>query len=144
MTGYSGTPLAQKLGIKEGSRVLVIDDPGAFIEWLAPVPEDVVIGARLRKADVVVVFCRNSSDLKRGLARALRAIPPDGSVWVAWPKKSSGVVSDLQSREVMLSIMFPEGLVDVKVGAISEVWSGLKFVVRREHRASWPSRRASG
>lgn len=137
MVGYSGTPLAKKLGIVADSRVLVLNPPDGFMEWLSPLPGDVTISSRLRKADVVVAFCVTENDLIRALPRATRAIGPTGSVWIAWPKKASGIESSLQSRDTMMSHLLPTGLVDVKVGAISEVWSGLKWVVRKQNRSEW-------
>ncbi|MEZ5175035.1 MAG: DUF3052 domain-containing protein [Acidimicrobiia bacterium] len=138
MVGYSGTPLAKKMRIVEESRVLTIRAPDAFPSWLAPLPEGVQVSSRLRVADVVVAFCVTEQDLMRALPRATRAIGPTGTVWTAWPKKASGISSPLQKRETMMSVMEPSGLVDVKVGAISEVWSGLMWLVRRDLRDHWP------
>lgn len=137
MVGYSGTPLARKMGIADGSRVLIIGGPAEFVEWLEPLPEDVKLSARIQSADVVVMFCVTEREVARALPRAIGAIGPTGSIWLCWPKKASGIESSLQDRATMLALMFPAGLVDVKVGAISEVWSGLKFVVRKENRSSW-------
>jgi hypothetical protein len=137
MVGYSGTPLAKKMGIVEGSRVLTLGAPNEFAEWLAPLPEDVTVSSRIRAADVVVMFCVTEADVTKTLLRATGAIGPTGSIWLCWPKKASGIESPLQNRATMIALMFPPGLVDVKVGAVSEVWSGLKFVVRKENRASW-------
>lgn len=138
MVGYSGTPLAKKMGILSGSRVLTICAPSEFVEWLAPLPANVTMSSRIRTADVVVMFCVSEEDVQNALPRATKAIGPTGSIWLCWPKKASGIASPLQNRETMMGLMFPPGLVDVKVGAVSEVWSGLKFVVRKENRASWP------
>lgn len=137
MVGYSGTPLAKKLGIAQGSRVLVIGAPSEFEQWLQPLPEGVTLSSRIRTADVVVMFCTTERDVERALPRAVTAIGPTGSIWLCWPKKASGIVSPLQDRTTMMGLMFPPGLVDVKVGAVSDVWSGLKFVVRKENRPSW-------
>jgi hypothetical protein len=134
MAGYSGTPLPRKLGIKDGFTVLTIGAPDELEEWLDPLPDDVRIGQRIRRADIVLVFAVTVPQMERGVERGMRAIPSDGSIWLCWPKKASGMESDLQSREVMMGHMFPLGLVDVKVAAISDVWSGLKFVIRKELR----------
>ena len=139
MVGYSGTPLAQKMGILAGSRVLTIGAPAEFAEWLDPLPGNVLLSSRIRTADVVVMFCVTEKDVTRGLARATKAIDATGSIWLCWPKKASGIDSPLQRRETMMGLMTPSGLVDVKVGAVSEVWSGLKWVVRKEHRDTWRS-----
>jgi len=132
--GYSGTPLAQKLGIGANVKVLTIGAPTEFEELLAPIPEGVQLGSRFRTADVVLVFAVTSSDMDRGVERALRTIPTDGTIWLCWPKKASGIPSDLQTRDTVMEHMLPLGLVDVKVAAVSEVWSGLKFVIRKELR----------
>ena len=137
MVGYSGTPLAKKMGILEGSKVLTIGAPKEFVDWLAPLPPNVSLSPRIKTADVVVMFCVSEADVAKALPRAVGAIGPTGSIWLCWPKKASGIESPLQNRETMLSLMFPPGLVDVKVGAVSEIWSGLKFVVRRGERARW-------
>lgn len=134
MPGYSGTPLARTLGVGSGARVLTIGAPSDLESWLAPIPDGASIGARFRTADIALVFAVTATDMKRGVERARKAIPPDGTVWLCWPKKASGLTSDLQSRELVMSYMLPLGLVDVKVAAISDVWSGLKFVVRKELR----------
>jgi len=137
VVGYSGTPLSAKIGIRDGDAVLTVNAPGDFKRWLEPLPAEARLSSRIRKADVVVMFCRSDAELRRVLPRAMRAIGPAGMIWVAWPKKASGITSDLQTRHVMMSTMLPTGLVDVKVGAISEVWSGLKFVVRKKQRHTW-------
>lgn len=132
--GYSGTPLARKLGIGVDAKVLTIGAPVDLEELLAPMPKGVQLSSRFRTADVVLVFAIASRDMERGVARARRAIAPDGTIWLCWPKKASGIPSDLQTRDTVMEYMLPLGLVDVKVAAISEVWSGLKFVIRKELR----------
>ncbi|QDU69831.1 DUF3052 domain-containing protein [Engelhardtia mirabilis] len=130
MAGYSGTPLAKKLGIKPGHRVALIDAPEGFGGELEPLPEGVVLRRDLRGArDVLVSFAPDRRRLERRLPALRRALDEAGGLWVAWPKKSSGVVTDLdfdavQSRGLAL------GLVDNKVCAIDETWSALRFVVR--------------
>lgn len=132
--GYSGTPLAAKLGIREGSRVAVLDGPPELPSLLAPIPAGVTMRGDLRGgADVVLAFATRRAPLVRRLAAMRRAIFPDGGLWVAWPKLTSGVPSELDGnlvRELGLSA----GLVDNKVCAISEVWSGLRLVHRRADR----------
>lgn len=132
--GYSGTPLAAKLGIKPGSTVLVVNAPADFAALLDPMPEGVRLGNRYRSADVCVVFAMTVKEMSSGIARASKAIPQDGAIWLCWPKRASGIASPLQTREVVMEHMLPLGLVDVKVAAVSEVWSGLKFVIRKELR----------
>lgn len=135
MTGYSGTPLAKKLGIKEGHTVVVLDDPGGFMSWVDPLPE----GVRTRKSigaapDVVVAFVTRRAVLERRLGRGGEAIFPDGALWICWPKKSSGVPTDI-TEDTVRELALPSGLVDNKVCAVNEVWSGLRVVWRRELRA---------
>lgn len=137
MVGYSGTPLAKKLGIVDDTRVLTINAPSEFVDWLAPIPDRVALSSRLRTADVVVAFCVTEGDLMKARDRAVRAISPTGAIWICWPKKASGIDSPLQKRETMMEVMFQPGLVDIKIGAVSDVWSGLKFVVRTELRPDW-------
>lgn len=132
--GYSGTPLARKLGIKEGHAVAAVAGPDGFLDWLAPLPE----GARVRKSigkqpDVVIVFATKRTVLERNLFKAAEAVYPDGAVWAAWPKKSSNVPTDI-TEDTVREIVLPHGLVDNKVCAINDVWSGLRVVWRKELR----------
>jgi hypothetical protein len=138
VAGYSGTPLPRKLGIKEGSRVGVVNAPGDIESKLAPLPDGVVLRTRARgPLDVIVFFTRKRTELARRFERLARTLDPAGGLWVAWPKKSSQLETDLDQAAVM-EIGLATGLVDNKVCAIDETWSGLRFVVRRENRASWP------
>src|SRR5262245_45471713 len=127
--GYSGTPLARKLGFKEGMRVVYVNPPDAFaVDGI----DDV--GARLAKGtDLVVFFTTKRSELARRLAALRGAIEPAGMLWVAWPKRASGVATDM-TEDVVRDVALPTGLVDTKVCAIDDVWSGLRLVVRRELR----------
>jgi hypothetical protein len=127
--GYSGTPLARKLGFKEGMRVVYVNSPDEFaIEGI----EDV--RARLGKdTDLVVFFTKERRELERRLDALRRAIEPDGMLWVAWPKRASGVATDM-TEDIVRDVALPTGLVDTKVCAIDDVWSGLRLVVRRELR----------
>ncbi len=132
--GYSGTPLAKKLGIKPESTLLVINEPDDFRELLAPIPEGVEFRSSLRgEADVVVLFTTKRSEFERRLEAAGRVIFPDGGLWIAWPKRASKVPTDM-TEDVIREVALPLGLVDNKVCAISEVWSGLRIVWRRELR----------
>jgi hypothetical protein len=127
--GYSGTPLARKLGFKEGMRVVYVNPPDGFaVDGI----DDV--WARLAKGtDLVVCFVTARRELERRLAALRRAIEPDGMLWVAWPKRASGVPTDMTEGAVR-EIALPTGLVDTKVCAIDEVWSGLRLVVRLQLR----------
>ena len=127
MAGYSGTPLPQKLGIKDGSRVRLSGAPAGFARTIGVVP-------RARgEADVILLFARTSSDLKKSFARMRKSLNPSGGLWVAWPKKASGVPTDLDESEVRRAGL-ATGLVDNKVCAVDETWSGLRFVVRLADR----------
>lgn len=134
MAGYSGTPLAKKLGIREGDVVAVVDGPDHAPALLAPLPDGVVLRTSARgRADVSVMFCADRRAFERRLPRVWDRAFPDRSVWIAWPKKSSTAFVDLTEDDVRRAVL-PLGLVDVKVCAIDETWSGLKIVVRRELR----------
>jgi hypothetical protein len=122
VAGYSGTPLPQKLGIKDGSRVRIRRAPPGFARSLGVVP-------RARgEADVIVLFSSSAAELRRSFARLAKSLHPAGGLWVAWPKKSSGVAADLSANDVR-EIGLATGLVDNKVCAIDEIWSGLRFVI---------------
>jgi hypothetical protein len=131
--GYSGTALPRKLGIKAASRVLVVDAPEGFA--LDGLPRGVVLHQRAGTApyDVVVAFCPDLAALRRRFAPLARRLTPAGALWVAWPKKASGVRTDL-TENVVRDHGLAEGLVDVKVAAVDATWSGLKFVVRLRDR----------
>ena len=134
MVGYSGTPLAKKLGIKGGFRVAFVDAPGNFERTLDGMASDVTVLARPRAPmDLIVLFVRSTKELRGAFARHARLLAPAGMLWIGWPKKSSGVATDLDEN-VVRAIGLGAGLVDVKVCAIDETWSGLKFVIRLKDR----------
>ncbi len=145
MAGYSGTPLLRKLGIKEGHRVGLIDAPAGFPGTLVDLPREVTLQRGLGHAnplDVIVCFVVRRSDLTRQLAAMRRQMTPAAGLWIAWPKKSSGVATDM-TEDVVRDVALPTGLVDNKVCAIDDTWSGLRLVIRLEHRqvAASPQRR---
>jgi hypothetical protein len=131
--GYSGTPLPRKLGVKAGSRVLVVDAPGGF--ELRELPDEVTLHTRPGKGryDVVLAFCPDLATLHRRFGPLAGRLTPAGGLWVAWPKRSSGVRTDLDEN-VVREVGLAAGLVDVKVAAVDAVWGGLKFVVRLRDR----------
>ena len=134
MAGYSGTPLPKKLGITAGARVALLHAPAGFDETLGELPPGVVIGSRLGKShDLVVAFVDERSHLERAAPKLEQAVFPDGAIWVAWPKKASKVPTDM-TEDVVRDVFLPRGLVDVKVCAIDDTWSGLKIVWRKELR----------
>ncbi len=133
--GYSGTPLAKKLGIKEGSSVALLKAPDDFESTLEELPDAVTIRTRAQGTnDVLVSFHTKRSDLEKRLPALLDAMDVDGGLWVAWPKKASGVPTDI-TEDTVREIALPLGLVDNKVCAIDDTWSGLRVVWRKERRA---------
>ena len=134
MAGYSETPLPQKLGIKSGMNVVTINAPTNYRRLLGTIPENVTFSDRL-KADssFVHVFIKKRSELQKTLSLLRKKIAHTGTVWVSWPKKSSGVPVDV-TEDVIRAVALPLGFVDVKVCAIDETWSGLKLMVRKENR----------
>ena len=132
MAGYSGTPLVKKLGIRPGHRLALVDAPAGFSDTLGELPEGVEVRADLRGRgafDVIVFFAESRSHLRQHFAPLAGRLTPAGGLWVAWPKKASGVATDLTEDEVR-SVGLEAGLVDNKVCAVDDIWSGLRFVVR--------------
>jgi hypothetical protein len=133
MAGYSGTPLAKKLGIAEGSRLAVVSSPNGFCERLE-LPAGVVLRRQARgRLDVVVFFVTRRAELARRFPTLQRRLEPDGGLWIAWPKRTSGVATDLSENPVR-EVGLANGLVDNKVAAIDDIWSGLRFVWRVRDR----------
>ena len=136
MAGVSGKPVSQKLGLKPGFCIFVDDAPADYRKIVGEWPEGAMIVARASAPlDVVHVFAAEAKGLPAKLSRYRKAIAPDGMIWVSWPKKASGVATDL-SDVVVRDLALPLGLVDTKVCAIDETWSGLKFVIPREQRSN--------
>ena len=132
--GYSGTPLTKKLGLKPATTVALLDEPDGFRHLLDPAPDGITFRTDLRaKPDLVVAFFVERSRLKARLPALTRAIFPDGGLWFAWPKKTSGVSTDL-TGDVVRELGLGAGIVDIKVCAIDDIWSGLRFAHRRENR----------
>ncbi len=130
LAGYSGTPLPKKLGIKPGLTVALLGAPADFARALGPLPEGVRLIDRARgEADLILLFTRSQADLGRRLAPAIRALRDGGGLWIAWPKRASGVSTDV-SETVVRSVGLASGLVDYKIAAIDAIWSGLKFARR--------------
>lgn len=133
-TGYSGTPLAKKLGIKEGYAVVAVDAPDNYSELLAPLPPGVTISNKAKKnEDIVHIFTNTRDGLFSSLAKASKQIKQDGAIWVSWYKKASKLPTEI-TEDTVREAAFPLGLVDVKVCAVDEKWSGLKLVIRKENR----------
>jgi hypothetical protein len=141
---YSGTPLARKLGIEAGARVGLVRAPDGFLGVLGELGPGVAVVARMRGTfDVIVAFCARRAEVERGLARWVQALEQDGGLWLAWPKRSSGVASDLGDG-VVRELGLAAGLVDNKVCAIDETWSGLRFVRRLADRPCRARRGSAG
>lgn len=133
MAGYSGTPLAKKLGIREGFKVVALGAPRGYRALLAPLPANVKLSSKLDdRVQMVHVFCTRKRELARVLARC-RKLDPQTVVWVSWPKRAAKVRSEL-TEDVVREAALPLGYVDVKVCAVDETWSGLKLVVRKALR----------
>jgi hypothetical protein len=134
MAGYSGKPLTQKLGIKPGFRIFADGSPKPYRDIVGELPPGTKLVARAAAPlDLVHLFATEAAGLAGKLRGFRAAVAPDGMIWVSWPKKASGVATDL-SDVVVRDIALPLGLVDVKVCAIDEVWSGLKFVIPKAQR----------
>ncbi len=134
MDGYSGTPLPKKLCIREGARVALVGAPPGFESVLGALPAGAGLVPPSRKGlDVVLLFARSRAELARRFEGLAARITPDGSLWVAWPKRASGVATDLAEPYVRQHGL-DAGLVDVKVCAVDETWSGLRFVYRLKDR----------
>jgi hypothetical protein len=134
MAGYSGTPLPNKLGLKEDSRIALINAPKDFARSLGDLPPGAEIVTRVTKPlDLVMLFVLTERALLRDFDKVAKRLATNGMIWVAWPKKSSGVETDLSFERVQ-RIGLDSGLVDVKICAIDDVWSGLKFVIRLKDR----------
>ena len=134
MAGYSETPLPKKLGIKERSRIAFVNAPKDFESYLGPLPQGAEVVKRLIKPlDLVLLFVTSERALARDFTKLSDKLAINGMIWIAWPKKSSGVATDLSFERVQ-HIGLDAGLVDVKICAIDETWSGLKFVFRLRDR----------
>jgi hypothetical protein len=140
-SGYSGTPLAKKLGIKDGFVVLVVNAPDGYPALLDPLPDRVDVQDAAShslvkandKADILHLFTNSRDDLFSGLSKFKAAIKQDGAIWVSWYKRAAKLPTEI-TEDTIREAAFPLGLVDVKVCAVDEKWSGLKLVIRRENR----------
>lgn len=132
--GYSGTPLAKKLGFKDGLRVTTINAPAGYHGWLDGLPPSTSISSRLGSSPAAVhVFATKRSELARTLKSLRTKLEADGFIWVSWPKRTSGLPTDI-TEDTIRDVALPLGFVDVKVCAVTDTWSGLKLVIRRSER----------
>jgi hypothetical protein len=134
MAGYSGTPLVKKLGFKPPMTVLTVDAPIAYRGWLEGLAPGVDFTQRMPKRVAAAhIFVTRAADLRVQAAKLRKSLDPEGFVWISWPKKSSGVTTDV-TEDTIRAVALPLGFVDVKVCAITETWSGLKLVIRKSER----------
>jgi hypothetical protein len=134
MPGYSNTPLVKKLGIKPRSRLFVSSAPANYRALVAPLPEGAHIVSRLDElVDIIHAFATTRRELRDFLRRARRTMRADASIWISWPKRASKVPTDI-TEDAIRAVALPIGLVDIKVCAVDDVWSGLKLVIRKELR----------
>lgn len=134
--GYSLRPLVKKLGLKEGMRAVFVREPDDFRQSLGDLPDGVKVTSQLRGTkDYIHVFAIKASDLERKLEAVVRVLEVDGMAWISWPKRASGVATDVDGA-VVRRLGLAAGLVDIKVCAVDSVWSGHKFVFRKEDRAA--------
>jgi len=134
MAGYSGTALVKKLGVKEGMTMYVFQNPAGYFDWLSPLPENVVVKSKLNsEVDFIHSFVSEAKIFQREFVKYKTHLRKNGMLWVSWPKKSSKMPSDLDEN-LIREFGLKEGLVDVKVCAVDEVWSGLKFMFRIKDR----------
>jgi len=139
-SGYSGTPLAKKLGISAGCRLYLRGAPPNYRALVAPLPAGVQLVSRIGTGtDLIHIFATRRLELGRALGASAARMRADATLWVSWPKKSSSLASEL-TEDTVRELALPLGLVDVKVCAVDETWSGLKLVVRKAERADWPRR----
>lgn len=134
MAGYSGTPLVKKLGIKDGNKIFLANAPSDYLKLVSPLPEGVKVLSRISSGtDMVHIFSTKKHHLNKTLRATLPKLKQDGIIWVSWPKKSAKVPTDI-TEDTIREVAFPLGLVDIKVCAVDDTWSGLKLVIRKEPR----------
>lgn len=132
--GYSGTPLVRKLGLAAGWRVAVLGGPEHLEQLLGELPDGLRLVRRLAgELDAAWIFVVTRRELERRLPPVLARLPQDGTLWISWPKRASGVATDI-TENVLREVVLPTGWVDIKVAAVDETWSGLRFALRRELR----------
>jgi hypothetical protein len=134
MAGYAGTALAKKLGLKPAMALYTIDAPGEYREWLGELPAGLTLRTRApQRVAAAHLFATRAAHLRARLRELREALEPAGFVWVSWPKKAAKVATDV-TEDTIRAIALPMGFVDVKVCAVSDVWSGLKLVIRKSER----------
>ena len=134
MAGYSGKPLVQKLGIKTGMKLLLVNSPENYEQLLDGLPENTVqVKDKTSTVDFIHIFVKKISELEAFLPQSRKRLAQDGMIWISWYKKSSGIPTDV-TEDIIRATAFPLGLVDVKVCAVDDQWSGFKLVIRKINR----------
>jgi len=135
-TGYSGTPLAKKLGVKEGFTIRIVNQPEHYFNLFEDFPEQIDIrNEKKTKKDFIHYFTKQSKELDRDIVSLKNEIVPNGMIWISWPKKSSKIITDI-TEDVIRHLALANGLVDIKVCAVDDVWSGLKLVIPVKDRTA--------
>ena len=133
-SGYSGTPLAKKLGIKEGFKIRLINSPEYYFELFTDLPENIsILKDTKSKKNFIHCFVKQEKELHKNIPSLKNEILPNGIIWISWPKKASKVTTDV-TEDLIRNLALASGLVDIKVCAVDEIWSGLKLVIRKERR----------
>ncbi len=137
VTGYSGTPLPKKIGLKEDGTLVLLNVPAGVDAAFVPLPAGAILKNRIgANTALAILFCRDIATLKNSIQSTAAKLAADGALWISWPKKTSPMFKDL-TEDIIRQVILPMGLVDVKVCAINSDWSGLKLMVRKELRAQW-------
>ena len=134
-TGYSGTPLAKKLGIKEGFKIRVVDQPDYYFDLFTDLPETLtILKDKKTKKNLIHYFTKSAAGLRKDIVALRNEIEPNGMIWISWPKKASKITTDI-TEDTIRELALTNGLVDIKVCAVDEVWSGLKLVIPVKDRS---------
>lgn len=133
MSGYSGTPLAKKLGIREGSKISLFNQPDYYFSLFTDFPTDVTILKNHSRADLIHYFTKQKKQLIKDISKLKSSIEQNGMIWISWPKKSSKIETDI-TEDLVRNLALENGLVDIKVCAVDEIWSGLKLVIPVKNR----------
>ena len=134
MTGYSGTPLAKKLGIKSGFKIRLVNEPKYYFDLFTDMPEQVIVmNDKKSKKNLIHYFALTANNLNKDIIALKNEIESNGIIWISWPKKSSKVISDI-TEDFIRNLALANGLVDIKVCAVDEIWSGLKLVIPLKDR----------
>ncbi len=134
-TGYSGTPLAKKLGIKEGFKIRLVDQPDYYFNLFTDLPESLsILKDKKTKKNLIHYFTKSAAALHKDIVELRNEIEPNGMIWISWPKKASKIATDI-TEDTIRELALTKGLVDIKVCAVDEVWSALKLVIPVKDRA---------